>query len=306
MAEQAEISFIKTFVNTISPQPITYPDDYQQPPENLLSKVPVLQIQVPPPPARKAVDNSTTNESITLTFKSAKPAATFTLSVLPTDTIASIKSQLFESSSSLSSSLHAPPPDTQRLLLKGKALADNKLLKEYPIKAGDVVNLMVKPGFDWDPSRSPAESKTSPPTLAQPKPVPPPASLGSESAGDSRGKKHQRIPSVVLSPSPANDSPSPGLSGVNGPEPVPMDIELNIDDPQPEPQSPGLATPYHEVISNPMFWEKMWAFLSTEFSNGSDSRAAWEEFLNASKGYLTAHEIAKIRDHVGLVGMAGT
>ncbi|KAF9257963.1 hypothetical protein L218DRAFT_909866 [Marasmius fiardii PR-910] len=302
MAEQAEIAFIKTFVNTISTQPVTYGDDYQQPPENSLSKVPVLQIQVPPAPERKEVEQSSSNESITLTFKSTKPAATFTLSVLPTDTIASIKSQLFESSLT---SPHAPPADAQRLLLKGKALADNKLLKEYPIKAGDVVNLMVKPGFDWDPSIAPsaALAASNSKTIIQPNPLTPSSTEGNLGGG---GKKHQRIPSVVLSPSPANDSPSPGLSGVNGPEPVPMDIELDIDDLHPEPASSGIIGHYHDVISDPLFWQKMWAFLRTEFSIESDSRTAWEEFLNASKEHLTPHEIAKIRDHVGLVGMAGT
>ena len=58
----------------------------------------------------------------------------------PTDTIQAIKAQL-------ASEAGAPPADVQRLLLKGKALADAKLLKEYDVKDGDTVNLMVKPGF---------------------------------------------------------------------------------------------------------------------------------------------------------------
>ena len=32
----------------------------------------------------------------------------------------------------------------------------------------------------------------------------------------------------------------------------------------------------------------------------------FEDFLRASKGSMSASEIAKIRDHVGVVGMAGT
>ncbi|KAK1222764.1 hypothetical protein PQX77_014373 [Marasmius sp. AFHP31] len=300
MAEQAEIAFIKTFVNTISTQPITYGDDYQQPPQNSLSKVPVLQIPVPPAPERKDAEEQITYESISVTFKSTKPPATFTISVLPTDTIASIKSQLYESTSDPSSTSHAPPPDAQRLLLKGKALADTKLLKEYAIKAGDTVNLMVKPGFDWDPSS--VSSKPAKPLIAEPTPklaTPPSGSLGSATGG---GKKHQRIPSVVLSPSPSNELPSPGLHGTEG---APMDIELNIDA-LPDPQTKAAEGPYHDVISNPEFWQKLWTFFGAEFPTEADSRTAWEEFLTASKGYLTAHEIAKIRDHVGLVGMAGT
>lgn len=42
-----------------------------------------------------------------------------------------------------------------------------------------------------------------------------------------------------------------------------------------------------------------------EFTTDDDALQAWEEFLRASKGSLTASEIAKIRDYVGVMGMAG-
>jgi hypothetical protein len=42
--DQAEQAFVKTFLNTISSQPVTYADDYQQPPELSLRKVPVLPV----------------------------------------------------------------------------------------------------------------------------------------------------------------------------------------------------------------------------------------------------------------------
>lgn len=44
----------------------------------------------------------------------------------------------------------------------------------------------------------------------------------------------------------------------------------------------------------------------SEFSNESDALQAFEDYLCASKGSLTASEIAKIRDEVGVIGMAGT
>jgi hypothetical protein len=69
MASEAETAFVKTLLNTLSTQPVTYAEDYQQPPENFLKKIPVLpvrthhqqhhlhlrpvtgsQIQLPPPP----------------------------------------------------------------------------------------------------------------------------------------------------------------------------------------------------------------------------------------------------------------
>jgi len=43
-----------------------------------------------------------------------------------------------------------------------------------------------------------------------------------------------------------------------------------------------------------------------EFATEADALRAWEDFLRASKASLTASEIARIRDRVGIMGMAGT
>ena len=40
----AEETFVKAFLNTLASQPIQYPDDYQQPSENSLRKVPILPV----------------------------------------------------------------------------------------------------------------------------------------------------------------------------------------------------------------------------------------------------------------------
>lgn len=164
-----------------------------------------------------------TAASITLTFKSLKPPKSFTLPVQPTDTIQSIKSLL-------ASQPHAPPADVQRLLLKGKALADAKLLKEYNIKDGDTVNLMIKPGHTWDPNAM----------TSVPKP-----SLG-----------HVRIPSVVLSPSPSSLSPSAEAD-------KPLDINLTLDTSSIPTASAESAThsTYHATISQPEFWDRLHSFL---------------------------------------------
>lgn len=45
MAEQAEVAFVKSFLNTLSNQPVTYKDDYRQPLEKSLKKVPVLPVR---------------------------------------------------------------------------------------------------------------------------------------------------------------------------------------------------------------------------------------------------------------------
>ncbi|KZT69208.1 ubiquitin-like protein [Daedalea quercina L-15889] len=289
MAEQAELAFVKTFVNNLSSQPVTYADDFQQPPERSLRKVPVLPVELPPPPEPKASQAAPTG-SLSITFKSIKPAKSYALCVQPTDTVSDIKTQL-------ASEPGAPPPDAQRLLLKGKALADNKLLQEYNIKDGDTVTLMVKPGFDWDPSKMPASS----PSVAAPTPQRAEGesiTLLPEQPARTRGG-HGRTPSIVLSPSPSM-SPSPGEKLID----IPLVLDTsNIPEPS---QSGATNTPYHVTIAQPTFWEHLYTFLKSEFPNATDAAQAWEDFFCASKGSLTVSEIAKIRDHVGVTGMAGS
>ncbi len=44
MAEQAERAFARTFLNTLATQPVAYADDFQQPHEQSLRRVPVLPV----------------------------------------------------------------------------------------------------------------------------------------------------------------------------------------------------------------------------------------------------------------------
>jgi hypothetical protein len=194
--------------------------------------------------------------SLSVTFKSLKPAATFTLRVEPTDTVAAIKAQLAAEPS-------APPADVQRLVLKGKALADAKLLREYTIKDGDTVNLMVKPGHHWDPTAAlappappPTESTPANVTMAAPATPAKANPFGSGSLGDPsarpKGGKHQRIPSVVLSPSPSSDTPGA----------VEKDIVLTLDQGLPSSISrPESLSTFHDIVADPAFWERLYAFL---------------------------------------------
>lgn len=273
MAEQAETAFVKTFLNNLSNQPVVYSDDYQQPQEKSLKRVPVLPIELPAPPERKQKISEPTAASVTLTFKSLKPPQSFTLPVQPTDTIQSIKSLL-------ASQPRAPHADAQRLVLKGKALADPKLLKEYNIKDGDIVNLMIKPGHTWDPNAA--------------------STADSMSIPDDLKPGHARIPSVVLSPSPSSVSLSSEYN-------KPPDINLTLDTSSiPTASAESTDTAYHAMISNPTFWEDLLALLKSKSKNPDHVLAAFEDFFCASKGKLTATEIAKIREVVEVYGMAGT
>lgn len=178
--------------------------------------------------------------TINITFKSTKPAQSYTVSVQLTDAISDIKSQL-------AAVPGAPPADVQRLLLKGKALADGKLLKEYNVKDGDTINLMVKPGFEWDPSNVAAR-----PTITTEPLAPPPENITLVPEQPRSRSGHGRIPSVVL-------SPSPSLLPLSDEKLV--DIPLILD----TSTIPSPATrnaPYHGAISQPAFWEHLYAFLS--------------------------------------------
>ncbi|KAH9006123.1 hypothetical protein EDB86DRAFT_3061254 [Lactarius hatsudake] len=279
MSDQAELAFVRGFSNILASQPVT--------PEKTLKKVPVLQVDVPPPPelVKKGAAQSSAPAALQITFKSLKPPFSVTIPVSPADPISSIKAQIAAQS-------HAPPADAQRLLLKGKALADAKLLQEYNVQDGDTINLMVKPGVDWDPTKSPAR----PALLSVDVPPPEPSSLTPAASTKKRG--HSRIPSVVLStpPSPSEKPQDIQLIDADG---FTLSAEIGTEVTIPQ-------TTYRTTVSQPEYWEKLLAFLRSQFPAHPDSSIAFEDYLGASKGVLTASEIAKIRDRVGVVGMAGT
>jgi len=276
----------------------------------------VLELDVPAPPEPKTEGNgASATDSITLTIKVTKPAKSFTLPALaPTDTVADLKAALAKQPG-------APPPDSQRLLLRGKALADGKLLKEYAVKDGDVVNLMLKAGVEWDWSAPP------PPTIStsskapyadedgdafmKPPPTPPgsvPLVSPSMSRTSSKGgRMHTRIPSVVLSPSP---SVAPSSADLLSPSsPIRASLNLNLDTAQ-FPSGAAAANvaakdEFRGKIARPDAWVRLYSFLRGEFGENEDAAKAFELFLLGSKGELTPSEIAMIRDTVGLTGMAG-
>jgi len=204
----------------------------------------------------------------------------FPLTVTTTDTIASIKQQLARQP-------RAPPADIQRLLLKGKALVDTKLLKEYGVTDGVIVNLMTKPGSTWDGTERMVPMTVDTATAQK-----------TSSALPHVWSGQGTIPSLVICPLPSS-------SGSPSSRPAPIPLELDTTFP-PVPQAAPEASAFHTTISSPGFWDRMHLFLRTEFSNKDDACAAFEQFLVASKGSLTVGEIAKIRDQVGVVGMAGT
>jgi hypothetical protein len=198
-------------------------------------------------------------------------------------------------------------------LLKGKALQDNKLVKDYDIPDGAIITIMSKPA----PARA-AEQAAEPPTPEVSGLAPSPSAQADASGGSPGGNpRHQRklsdIPAVILSPAGTPGQTTPLLAGQSLPLPpnpsyspthtqIPLDLNAF---PIPSPNTPEL-TPRQAVLASPEFWEGLNAFLQNQF-NGKidDSNAAFEEFLLSAKNRLTPHEIARIRDRVGVFGMSG-
>ncbi|KAJ7185345.1 hypothetical protein C8R46DRAFT_880843 [Mycena filopes] len=284
MADQAEQAFLRVYISTLTSQRVVYNDDYQQPQHSSLQKVPILQIAVPPPP-RRVSPSASTSTTLNLTFKSLKPAASYSLAVHPTDTIAAVKQ-------ALAALPNGPPVQAQRLLFKGKALADAKLVKEYPIADADTVNLSLKA---FAPPPPPADIPMADATA----PPPPKLTLDPPASAPGGPRRHTRIPSVVLSPSPSSESPPGGVTGES------KDITLTLDADALAMPTEELST-YHAALAEPEFWEKLLVFLNTSSFSPSDAERAWEDFLRAAKNTLTASEVARIRDRVGVSGMAGT
>jgi hypothetical protein len=241
------------------------------------------QIDLPPPPARLPAPAASSSAAIALTIKSLKPAASFSVSASPADSVAALKALL-------AAQPRAPPADAQRLLLKGKALADAKLLRDYDVADGATLTLSLKPGTVWDPSAAPTPApKTmpaptplntsmaappspgslSPRTLSPvraetelpPAPSPPLVALTmpppEPDSGGSGGKKrgHSRIPSVVLSPSPSGGSP-----GNERPADIPLTFDTTAIPTASEQAGPPKPM-YHATVADPAFWERMYAFL---------------------------------------------
>jgi len=47
MADHAETTFLKNFIGVIANQPVSYPDDFQAPPEQSLRRIPITPVCFP-------------------------------------------------------------------------------------------------------------------------------------------------------------------------------------------------------------------------------------------------------------------
>ncbi|KAG8907633.1 hypothetical protein FRB99_003095 [Tulasnella sp. 403] len=301
-----ELAFLKTQALSLRDLPVTLPNDYQPALEDIPKRVLPFPVALPPHNPKAPSSRVSPPTGISIVVKSTKPSLSFPLTVNSTDTIAQIKELLAKEHP------RAPPANIQRLLLKGKVLSDNKLLKEYPIASSiatpTIITLMTKPGSTWtgeekSATTAPVESAivtTEPESFAQPSPtrLPPPAHA--RHARSLSGQADSMpLPSLTLSP-----TPSPEGTAAGGASEMKLDMDLNLLPDPPRGRTPK-AEAFHQVITDPDFWTRLLEFLSKEFKTPEDATTAWEEFFLASKSHLTPHEIAKIRDVTGVVAMAG-
>ncbi|KAK7039660.1 ubiquitin-like protein [Favolaschia claudopus] len=257
--------------------------------QNSLKKVTVLRVNVSLPPrlthassASAAADIAST---LTLTFDSLQPGIPLLLS--------SIKK-------CITAEPNSPPVSAQRLLFKGKALADAKLVKEYlNLLSSETINLVLKPTTTSSTADAAPAMDSTNNTLPAPKPTLSTGDRPVVSAAEAAA--HPRIPSVVLSPSPSHDN------AAGSPAASVTDITLTLDNIDAE---PGLdaaeLSAYHEKLAEPEFWEALLVFLNSSFPAPADAARAREDFLRASKNTLTASEVARIRDRCAVSGMTGT
>ncbi|KAK8861309.1 hypothetical protein IAR55_002128 [Kwoniella newhampshirensis] len=270
-----ERAFIKRYTEGISKQEVEYPADFSTPLGVRPRKVAVVGVAVADPPSVEGMDVDAPpaqDNSISVTVKSLKPSLTIPITIQTTDTVSDLKDAVAKSSSS------APAAESQRLLLKGKALTDTKLLKEYNIESGATIHLMIKapttvPSATASPALTSSEATFPPPTSTSPAPP----ALTITTSLDSSSTAGTQMPLTLA------DQVGPPLG------------------PQPQVSS---AT-FHTTIADPLFWQKIHALCVSEFAYEEEADAAWETFLTSMKGRLSAGEAAKIRDVVGVSGMGG-
>lgn len=117
------------------------------------------------------------------------------------------------------------------------------------------MNLMVKPGVNWDPSKP--KEKEEEKEILQPKPVAAAEermsglSVNAEGTGAGRRTRHSRAPSIVLSPSPSTEAPG---------APPEKDILLTLDS-SVDATTTTVETTYHTTVAKPEFWEKLLEFV---------------------------------------------
>ncbi|KAI8885787.1 hypothetical protein K501DRAFT_245224 [Backusella circina FSU 941] len=138
---QTELDFINLYLESLSNKSVRYGDDYMQralPKPLKIKRVPVINntIEEPKPATNTTREVPENTNKFEVTVKVLKPAKQFTIGNLTSaDTISQLKQRIYQQ--------QTIPVQRQRLLIKGKVLADQKTLDEVSVKEGTTLHLMM-------------------------------------------------------------------------------------------------------------------------------------------------------------------
>ena len=233
------------------------------------------QVPVCEPPSTSTEEQdepeSSSSNEIQLTVKSLKPPLTFTLSAAPTSTILSLKQRLADSHGSKG----APAAEGQRWILKGKSMGDQKLLKEYNVQDGAVINLMV------------TKSVAAPPS----------ASTTTTTSDDPEEATAQAVPALTLSDPSNSETTKPAVSLDNLPPASHSSASVHS------------SVAYRERIQDPALWDEVRSMLERRFerveNRDAECQQAWEAMLGGCQEWIDPGKKALIREKVGYSAMGG-
>ncbi|PLW47295.1 hypothetical protein PCASD_02632 [Puccinia coronata f. sp. avenae] len=297
---QDEINAVKRHLQALCKQQLKLENEHTSAIESRPRRVNCPQISLAEPPAPLTTEtNATNSEPIKITIKSLKPPLTFSIACSPSSTISELKQLLCQSDSS------APPVDAQRLVYKGKALVDSKLLKEYEaIQTGETIHLIIKPdsaAAQLASSERPSSVIVEPGTPISEKTLAN-ATAGSASAKDGEQKLTMKIPKITMEVDGSDSSEQPFISRSRS-----GSVHTN---PIYSPHL-GISESFKTVVTSDQFWIGARQFLESQFAGPVDgpgeanARQLWEHWFNSSKEWLSPSEIARIREATGISGMAG-
>ncbi|BGP40066.1 hypothetical protein JCM10449v2_004024 [Rhodotorula kratochvilovae] len=272
-----EIHAFKATADLLASLKQRYPASYAPPLEERSKRPTLVNVPVCSPPT-SAHDNdddgdapAPADQSLSLTIKSLKPALAFTLAARPTATIAELKAQLAQAEKD------APAPEQQRWILKGKAMGDGKLLREFGVRDGAVVNLMI--------TKAPAAPA---PAAASPSPA---ASSSSPA-----------VPALTLSDPSTSSAPHPTeVSLARDLDSLPLTTSTSAD----HPELAGLSPSFLSTVSSPALWQSVREAVEGHFGAEVEAQQVWEAMFSGAREWIRPNDKALVREKVGYSAMGG-
>ncbi|GAA6057589.1 hypothetical protein JCM3770_005400 [Rhodotorula araucariae] len=245
------------------------PNHYVPPKEDRHKRPTLANVPVCSPPTSSHDDDDSdaaapADATLALTVKSLKPPLAFTLAARPTATIADLKAQLAKADTA------APAPEQQRWILKGKAMGDTKLLREFDVQDGAVINLMV--------------TKAAPPPAAPSSSVPAP------------------VPAFTLSEPSTSSAPSPAqVPLAKDLDSLPLSTSTSAD----HPELVGLSPAFVSTVSSPALWQSVREAIEGHFDGEAEAQRVWEAMFGGAREWIRPNDKALVREKVGYSAMGG-